>query len=320
MTKISADRLGIMPSNFISRLAPTPSGYLHFGNAFNFLLTYLLVNFHEGVLHLRIDDLDGPRVDHKFVEDIFIQLEWLGIDYHFGPSGPDDLYSNFSQQLRKDIYFNAIEILKKAGHLFACECSRSKIRNSSSSNIYPRTCRNKNLDFLKDNQTWRVIVPDNTFVWYSTLTNNKKEIDLTNSIGDFVVRRRDGLPAYQIASLIDDIEMSVNLIVRGADLISSTGSQLFLAKCLNDSFFPTTQFVHHMLMKNESRKKLSKSYGDHSLKLLRKKHRSPKIIYQQSAEILNLPYKDIQTLEDLKEVFRTEMIQRNNLMVFDDKM
>ena len=69
-----------MSSNFISRLAPTPSGYLHFGNAFNFLLTYLLVNFHDGVLHLRIDDLDGPRVDRASVEDIFIQLEWLGID------------------------------------------------------------------------------------------------------------------------------------------------------------------------------------------------------------------------------------------------
>ena len=135
-----------MSSNFISRLAPTPSGYLHFGNAFNFLLTYLLVNFHDGVLHLRIDDLDGPRVDRASVEDIFIQLEWLGIDYHFGPSGPDDLYSRFSQQLRKDRYFNAIEVLQKTGNLFACECSRSKIRNSSASKIYPGTCKNKNLN------------------------------------------------------------------------------------------------------------------------------------------------------------------------------
>ena len=245
-----------MSSNFISRLAPTPSGYLHFGNAFNFLLTYLLVNFHDGVLHLRIDDLDGPRVDRASVEDIFIQLEWLGIDYHFGPAGPDDLYSRFSQQLRKDSYFNAIEVLQKAGHLFACECSRSKIRNSSASKIYPGTCRNKKLNFMKRNQTWRVIVPEKTFVFYKNLTNNKEKIDLTTGIGDFVIRRRDGLPAYQIASLMDDIEMGVNLIVRGADLISSTGAQLFLAKCLNDSSFPAAHFVHHMLMKNESGKKL----------------------------------------------------------------
>ena len=299
-----------MSPSLISRLAPTPSGYLHFGNAFNFLLTYLLVNFYDGVLHLRIDDLDGPRVDRKFVEDIFIQLEWLGLDYHFGPSGPDDLYSKFSQQLRKDRYFNAIEFLQKAGHLFVCECSRSKIRNSSFSKIYSGTCRNKNLNFQKGNQTWRVIVPENTFVYYNTLTNNKKEIDLTTSIADFVIRRRDGLPSYQIASLIDDIEMSVNLIVRGSDLISSTGAQLFLAKCLNDPFFPSAHFVHHKLMKKKSGEKLSKSYGDQSLKYLRNKYNSPTIVYQQSAKILDLPFEDILTLQDLIGVFRAEMIRK----------
>ena len=307
-----------MFSNFISRLAPTPSGYLHFGNAFNFLLTYLLVHFHDGVLHLRIDDLDGPRVDHAYVEDIFIQLEWLGIDYHFGPSGPDDLYSRFSQQLRKDRYFNAIGVLHKTGHLFACECSRSKIINSSTSKIYPGTCKNKKLNFMKQNQTWRVIVPEKTFVFYKTLTNNKKKIDLTTGIGDFVIRRRDGLPAYQIASLMDDIEMGVNLIVRGSDLITSTGAQLFLAKCLNDPFFPASQFVHHILMKNESGKKLSKSSGDHSLRFLRNKCNRPSIVYQQSAEILDLPFEDIQTLQDLLELFRTELIQRKSLIEFDD--
>ena len=309
-----------MSSNFISRLAPTPSGYLHFGNAFNFLLTYLLVNFHDGVLHLRIDDLDGPRVDRASVEDIFIQLEWLGIDYHFGPSGPDDLYSRFSQQLRKDRYFYAIEVLQNEGHLFACECTRSKIRKSSNSTIYSGICRNKNLNFLKENQTWRIIVPENTSVCYSTLTNKKKGIDLTTGIGDFVIRRRDGLPAYQIASMMDDIEMGVNLIVRCSDLITSTGAQLFLAKCLNDSFFPAAHLVHHMLMKNESGKKLSKSSGDHSLRFLRNKYNRPSIVYQQSAEILDLPFEDIQTLQDLIEVFRTEMIQRKNLMALDEQM
>ena len=162
--------------------------------------------------------------------------------------------------LIQDQYFYTIELLQKAGHLFACECSRSKIRKYSNSTIYPRTCRNKYLNFLKENQIWRVIVPENTSVCYSTLTNNKKGIDLTAGIGDFVIRRRDGLPAYQIASLMDDIEMGVNLIVRGSDLITSTGAQLFLAKCLNDSFFPAAHFVHHMLMKNESGKKLSKIY------------------------------------------------------------
>ena len=163
-----------------------------------------------------------------------------------------------------------------------------------------------------------LIVPENSYVCYSTLTNKKKGIDLTTGIGDFVIRRRDGLPAYQIASLIDDIEMGVNLIVSGSDLITSTGAQLLLAKCLDDSFFPSSYFVHHKLMKNESGKKLSKSSGNQSLKFLRNKHNSPTIVYQQSAKILDLPFEDIQTIQDLKEVFRAEMIQRKSLTAFDN--
>ena len=143
---------------------------------------------------------------------------------------------------------------------------------------------------------------------------------MKTEIGDFVVRRRDGLPAYQIASLIDDIEMSVNLIVRGSDLFSSTGSQLFLAKGLKDSFFPAAHFVHHKLMKNVLGKKISKSSGDYSLKYFRNKYNSPTIVYQKSAKILDLPFDDIHNLQDLTQVFRTEMIQRKNLMVFNDQL
>ena len=114
--------------------------------------------------------------------------------------------------------------------------------------------------------------------------------------------------------------MSVNLIVSGSDLISTTGSQLFLAKCLKDSFFPAAHFVHHKLMKNKLGRKISKSSGDHSLKYLRKKYNSRTIVYQKSAKILALPFDDIHTLQDLKQVFRTEMIRRKNLMVFNDQI
>ena len=126
-----------MSSLVFSRLAPTPSGYLHFGNAFNFLLTRLLVDYQRGHLHLRIDDLDGPRVERSSVEDIFVQLEWLGIDYDSGPTGPDELYSKFSQQLRKERYRESLELLHKSGHLFACDCSRSEIRQLTLNRNYP---------------------------------------------------------------------------------------------------------------------------------------------------------------------------------------
>ena len=105
----------VMDSPVISRLAPTPSGYLHLGNAFNFLLTALLVDFQDGHLHLRIDDLDDPRVERSAVEDIFVQLEWLGIKYDSGPSGPDELFSKFSQRLRLELYHESLELLRKSG-------------------------------------------------------------------------------------------------------------------------------------------------------------------------------------------------------------
>ena len=134
-----------MQESIKSRIAPTPSGFLHLGNAFNFIITALLVDLMKGHLHLRIDDFDTSRIKRAAVEDIFVQLEWLGIEYDSGPSGPDELFSKYSQQLRKDYYFYAIEILRKNRHIFACECSRSKIRQFSSKSTYPGTCKNKNM-------------------------------------------------------------------------------------------------------------------------------------------------------------------------------
>ncbi|MGB1694341.1 MAG: glutamate--tRNA ligase family protein, partial [bacterium] len=90
--------------SIVSRLAPTPSGYLHLGNAFSFILTWLLVRRLGGKLHLRIDDLDAPRLNQDCLEDIFIQLEWLGLDYDTGPQGPDDHLRRFSQSLKLEEY------------------------------------------------------------------------------------------------------------------------------------------------------------------------------------------------------------------------
>jgi len=301
----------VMDSPVISRLAPTPSGYLHLGNAFNFLLTALLVDFQGGHLHLRIDDLDDPRVERSAVEDIFVQLEWLGIKYDSGPSGPDELFSKFSQRFRMDLYHESLELLRKSGRLFACECSRSEIREISSNGNYPGTCRNKKLNLLKGNQTWRILVPVQTLVCLKTFTNKIEKIDVSREMADFVIKRRDGLPAYQLASIMDDLELGVNLVVRGYDLRSSTGAQLYLAKCLNDSIFPETRFVHHVLQTDDAGDKLSKSKGAHSIQMLREKHRNPTWIYQETAKSLNLPFEEIQTLEDLKEVFRSIMILKD---------
>ena len=309
-----------MSSLVLSRLAPTPSGYLHFGNAFNFLLTRLLVDYEGGHLHLRIDDLDGSRIKRSSVEDIFVQLEWLGINYDSGPSGPDDLYSIYSQQLRKERYHESLEFIRKSGHLFACECSRSEIRQLSSNGNYPGTCRDKNLNLLKDNYPWRVRVPEQTIVSYKTFANKIKKINVYREMGDFIIKRRDGLPAYQIASIIDDMELGVNLVVRGQDLRASTGAQLFVAKCMNDSIFPAARFVHHLLQKDESGNKLSKTKGANSLQVLNSKCRKPTWVYQETAKSLNLPFQEIRTFDDLKGIFLSSMALKDGPIKLLDRM
>ena len=293
-----------MSQTVISRLAPTPSGLLHLGNAFNFLLTALLVDWEGGHLHLRIDDLDESRVQPSSVEDIFVQLEWLGIDYDSGPSGPDELFKQYSQQLRRERYFAALKILRNFGILYSCECSRSEIRELSPAGNYPGTCRLKGLNLMHDNLPWRVQVPEQTYVRFKTFTDKVEKINVDHVIGDFVIKRRDGLPAYQLASLIDDLELGVNLVVRGVDLRASTAAQVFLAQCLNDPVFPAARFIHHPLINDNSGNKLSKSAGAFSLTSLREKHQSPMWIYQETAKFLRLPFQHIRTLDDLKEVFR----------------
>ena len=293
-----------MQESIKSRIAPTPSGFLHLGNAFNFIITALLVDLMKGHLHLRIDDFDTSRIKRAAVEDIFVQLEWLGIEYDSGPSGPDELFSKYSQQLRKDYYFYAIEILRKNRHIFACECSRSKIRQFSSKSTYPGTCKNKNISLKKKNIPWRVNVPNETFIKYRTFMNSNDKIKVDESIGDFIIKRRDGLPAYQIISLVDDLEQGINLVVRGQDLLASTGAQLFLAKCLKGESFLDSQFVHHKLIKNNTGEKLSKKFGDLSLQAINKKNHSPRYVFREIARMLNLPFDDINTLDHLKESFK----------------
>ncbi|MBC8257715.1 MAG: tRNA glutamyl-Q synthetase [SAR324 cluster bacterium] len=291
----------------ISRLAPTPSGFLHLGNAFNFLLTWLLVDYMDGHLLLRIDDLDAPRVETAFVEDIFVQLEWLGISYDSGPSGPDELLSKYSQRLRKEHYFETIELLRKSGHLYACQCSRAEIRKLTTTGIYPGTCRRNKYPLENNDQAWRVQVPEQTLVSYSSFSKKIKTINVTQNMGDFIIKRRDGLPAYQLASLVDDLDAGVTLVVRGQDLRTSTAAQLYLAKCLNEKKFPASRFVHHNLIKNDSGQKLSKSKNSFSLQMLQKKYRTPTWIYQETAKRLKLPFHEILILKDLKEVFKIHM-------------
>ena len=288
-----------------TRIAPTPSGFLHAGNGISFILTYAIARAFEGQILLRIDDLDAERMRREHVEDIFKTLDWLGLEYDEGPTSPDDFYQNFSQHKRLDIYNNLIKKLQIAGLLYECHCSRKQINLASTNGLYPKTCRNNHLsahDVHKKETAWRIEVPDSTIIYFNEWQKEKISIQLDTTMGDFIIQQKNGLPAYQIASLADDELYKINFIVRGNDLLNSTAAQIFLAEQIIDLPFPKNTFYHHPLMKNTEGVKFSKSEGATSLKEWRKAHQTPLELYRKAAEWLGFPIQTIETIENLGDL------------------
>jgi len=276
-----------------SRIAPTPSGLLHLGNAVNFVLTWLMVRRAGGTLRLRIDDADCLRAKPEYLENIFRQLDWLTLTWDEGPAGPDDFRRRFSQQLRKERYRNFLAELELLGHLYPCGCSRSTIRQHAPDGVYPGFCRDRAGAF-KPGEAQRVRVPEG-----SVFRVEGQDIALCKAMGDFVLWRKEDLPAYQVVSLVDDLDDRINCIVRGQDLLPSTAAQLFLAGLHGDNFFAETTFYHHPLVMGDDGRKLSKSDNAVSLAALREREPSPIPVYQEVARQVGIDPAGIATLEEL---------------------
>lgn len=265
------------------RLAPTPSGYLHPGNAGNFLLNWVVARSHTGArLLLRIDDLDAERKRPEFLQDIFETLEWLGLDWDEGPVGPDDFEENWSQHHRLPMYVAALNSLREKGLLFPCVKSRRDL--SPYLGHYPIEFRHQSLDFDDLEVAWRIKTPR---TWESA------------GMEDFIVRRRDGLPAYQLASLVDDRHFGITHIVRGEDLQTSTAAQQFLAQCLGWHDFDAVSFLHHPLLLDTDGWKLSKSAGATALRTWRESGRSPAELFKTVVHWLGLPPAPLASAKEL---------------------
>lgn len=266
-----------------SRIAPTPSGYLHLGNAFNFLLTDYLVRREGGQLRLRIDDLDAPRVRPEYVADIFETLHRLGIQWQQGPRDAAGQQQRYTQQLRLPRYHNLIEQLINTGNVFACTCSRKELQQNSMDGQYPGTCRYKGLPLDTPDAALRIVTPEGSRITFQDAIAGSVETDLYRHNRDFIIRRRDGIPAYHVGSLCDDVDYGINLIVRGADLLESTAAQLYLATILGEDAFKQVPFYHHPLLMDNGGEKLSKSAGSTSLKHLWEQGESSATIRQRFA-------------------------------------
>ena len=255
----------------ITRIAPTPSGSLHAGNAVNFLLIEKIAKVTGSRIFLRIDDLDRDRYRSEYLQDIFDSLHWLGIEWHNGPRDAADHLRNWSQQHRLSRYAEILEQLRGLGVLYGCTCSRSVL-----SNMRPEdhTCRTAGHHLDDPACSWRVRIADGTRVTMHDLKGGTITLDVAALIGDTTLRQRPmngsaGMPAYQIASLADDVDRNVSLIIRGADLLPSTALQLYLASLLGLDHFRQIRFWHHPFIEDENGRKLSKSDGSASLIALR---------------------------------------------------
>lgn len=374
-----------MNQKITSRIAPTPSGFLHAGNVYNFLLTYLFTRAFDGILYLRIDDYDLPRYRRQYVENIFRVLDMLGIDFDGGPGGVGEFETKFSSKFRLGAYQNALKTLEQKGVCYACECTHS-MKSSFKNGIYTRVCAEKNLKFKKDETAMRLRTIDGAQIgvrqnlinfdalrcgsgweasladglWSSeqkaqdgtanglkNLTNfrgfsggnpgdkkfnlnaveNPEErilnsansvalnladeaafetekfaqaqsVNLAQILGDFVVWKKDDTPAYNLASLVDDEILGVNLLVRGEDLLACSAAQKYAAQILGYDF-AGANFIHHGLLAHGG-KKLSKSSRAPAVSIAD----GAKIHYKFAALKLGLNASKCDGLSNLLELFK----------------
>jgi len=224
------------------------------------------------------------------VADIFDTLTYLGITWDEGPMDYDAYASAFSQVHRLGLYHQALAQLRVQGAVFACDCSRAMLQRSHPAGVYTGRCKHRGLPLDGEGYCWRI---------------DTDTADLPEHMHHFIVRKKDGMPAYQLASVVDDTYFGVDLIVRGKDLWESTMAQRFLAEVLGYAPFGGASFVHHTLLTAGAGEKLSKSAGATSVRYLRKRGYSCADIYRTVGEMAGLqqPIFSWKDLEPLIPVF-----------------
>jgi glutamyl/glutaminyl-tRNA synthetase len=248
-----------------TRIAPTPSGYLHAGNGAAFMLAWRLAQEAGGKLLLRIDDLDAERVRPEYLLDIFATLDWLGVVPDEGPRNAQELQAKWSQRFRLAEAEALLGALRTAGVLYGCDCSRKQVLERSGPDGYDGACRQKNKDLDGPGMAWRLRLPDPLVVHMRTWPDGAVQHHRVR-VPDPVVRQRNGGPAYQVASLADDLNFAVDTLVRGMDLLPSSLAQLHMAEVLGRRSFREASFMHHPLLVGPNGSKLSKSEGAPSLR------------------------------------------------------
>lgn len=252
-----------------TRYAPTPSGYLHLGNLYSFILTAILARDSGASILLRIDDMDRERFRPEYLQNIFETLRYFDLPWQEGPENSADFLHSWSQQHRMDSYTKALDELRQKGLLYACACTRTDLQKAGLLSGCIGNCSSRyTLD--DPDLNWRYRTPEQS--------------SFPVSMKDFIVRKRDGLPAYQLCSVVDDALFGINLVVRGVDLLESSIAQIALSHSLENNSYATAVHIHHALLTDKAGHKLSKSEGAKSLHTLLKNGCTPSQLLSQLAK------------------------------------
>jgi glutamyl/glutaminyl-tRNA synthetase len=276
----------------VSRFAPAPTGYLHVGHVVNALYVWGVTRAAGGRVLLRIEDHDRQRSRRVYEHAILDDLEWLG----FIPDEPVIATFHTSharapcagrQSERSEIYSAALARLREEGRVYACECSRNQVMQVAANGDelrYPGTCRAKGLAEAPGRSV-RVRL-DETVESFDDLRHGHQTQCPIEQCGDLLVRDRDGNWTYQFAVTVDDLTQGVTLVIRGDDLLASTGRQIQLARLLGRAEPP--RFLHHALVMKSSTQKLSKADRDTSVRDLRARGLSAADVIGQAAHCVGL--------------------------------
>lgn len=273
------------------RYAPSPTGALHLGNLRTALLAWLFVRCEGGHFLLRIEDLDRPRVRPGASEVLLADLRWLGLDWEEGPDvgGPAAPYVQSERTAHYEFF---LQRLHKAGLVYPCYCSRADIARVASAPhgnegpCYPGTCRQlsraqrRRHEVLGRRPCLRLRVPAERVITFDDLLAGQSSQHIQHVVGDFILRRADGIFAYQFAVVVDDGLMRINQVVRGSDLLASTARQILLFEALA---FPVPAFAHVPLYLDSAGQRLAKREQSAGLQLLRASGASPEHVVGQLA-------------------------------------
>jgi glutamyl/glutaminyl-tRNA synthetase len=270
------------------RLAPSPTGLLHIGHARTFWIAAERAREYDGTLILRNEDLDPQRCRAEFVSAMIEDLRWLGIAWTEGPDC-GGAFAPYTQSERRGHYLAAWRQLRDAGWIYPCTCSRKDVALSAGAPnegddepLYPGTCRpQQQRSFAPHGQpsaavptwpdqptgvNWRFRVPDGEEIFFTDLHLGAQQLIAGRDFGDFIVWRRDDVPAYQLAVVVDDAAMQITEVVRGADLLRSSARQILLFRALG---LPVPDYYHCDLMRDDAGVRLAKRHDALSLRKLR---------------------------------------------------